>query len=154
MVETIKWYFYLLHHIHIRVSVQSFAQGNNQIYCDLKICSCFFPYFCIRYFYALFFMKKLLLSIFILAIAVSCEPPKENEAAFEMPAVADIAMYQVNPRVFASENSLNAVASRIDSIRECDMGDAHLSHRHRKREELALLHQRLQSHRPGIRHHR
>ena len=38
--------------------------------------------------------------------------------AFEMPAVDDIAMYQVNPRVFAPENSLNAVAARIDSIRD------------------------------------
>ena len=27
-------------------------------------------------------------------------------------------MYQVNPRVFAPENSLNAVAARIDSIRD------------------------------------
>ncbi len=63
-------------------------------------------------------MKKFLLSIFILAIAVSCEPPKEKASTFEMPAVEDIAMYQVNPRVFASENSLNAVASRIDSIRD------------------------------------
>ena len=63
-------------------------------------------------------MKKLLLFISILAVAVSCEPPKEKKSAFEMPAVADIAMYQVNPRVFAPENSLNAVASRIDSIRD------------------------------------
>ena len=34
-----------------------------------------------------------------------------------MPAVEDIAMYQVNPRVFAPDHSLNAVAERIDSIR-------------------------------------
>ena len=35
-----------------------------------------------------------------------------------MPAVEDIAMYQVNPRVFALDHSLNAVAARIDSIRD------------------------------------
>ena len=35
-----------------------------------------------------------------------------------MPAVDDIAMYQVNPRVFAPDHSLNAVAARIDSIRD------------------------------------
>ena len=63
-------------------------------------------------------MKKFLLPIFILAIVISCEPSKERASVFEMPAVADIAMYQVNPRVFAAENSLNAVASRIDSIRD------------------------------------
>ena len=37
---------------------------------------------------------------------------------FEMPAVEDVAMYKVNPRVFAPEKSLNAVAARIDSIKD------------------------------------
>ena len=64
-------------------------------------------------------MKKLFLSISILAAVVGCNPKKETkQVAFEMPAVEDIAMYQVNPRVFAPENSLNAVAARIDSIRD------------------------------------
>ena len=64
-------------------------------------------------------MKKLLLSISIVAAIVGCRPSQETQqTAFEMPAVEDIAMYQVNPRVFAPENSLNAVAARIDSIRE------------------------------------
>ena len=64
-------------------------------------------------------MKKLLLSISILALLASCKPAKEAKTeVFELPAVEDIAMYQVNPRVFAPENSLNAVAARIDSIRE------------------------------------
>ena len=35
----------------------------------------------------------------------------------QMPAVKDVAMYQVNPRVFAPEKSLLAVADRIDSIK-------------------------------------
>ena len=64
-------------------------------------------------------MKKLFLSISILAAVVGCNPKKETkQVTFEMPAVEDIAMYQVNPRVFAPENSLNAVAARIDSIRD------------------------------------
>ena len=64
-------------------------------------------------------MKKLFLSISILAAVVGCNPKQETkQVAFEMPAVEDIAMYQVNPRVFAPENSLNAVAARIDSIRD------------------------------------
>ena len=63
-------------------------------------------------------MKKLLLFISILVAVVSCDPAQETkQGAFEMPAVEDIAMYQVNPRVFAPEKSLNAVAARIDSIR-------------------------------------
>ena len=61
-------------------------------------------------------MKKLLLSVSIVAAVVACRPTQETQStAFEMPAVDDIAMYQVNPRVFAPENSLNA---------------AHLSHRY------------------------
>lgn len=64
-------------------------------------------------------MKKLLLSVCILATLVSCKPGQEkNTEAFQLPEVADIAMYQVNPRVFAPSNSLNAVAARIDSIRD------------------------------------
>ena len=64
-------------------------------------------------------MKKLLLSISIVAAFISCKPTQETkQAAFEMPAIEDIAMYQVNPRVFAPDHSLNAVAARIDSIRD------------------------------------
>ena len=61
-------------------------------------------------------MKKLVLYFAILATVVACK--QETKQVFEMPAVEDIAMYQVNPRVFAPENSLNAVAARIDSIRD------------------------------------
>ena len=48
-----------------------------------------------------------------------CEPKQQKGTdGFLLPAVDDIAMYQVNPRVFAPSNSLNAVAQRIDSIQE------------------------------------
>ena len=64
-------------------------------------------------------MKKLLLFLSIAAAVVACRPTQETKpVAFELPAVEDIAMYQVNPRVFAPSNSLNAVADRIDSIRD------------------------------------
>lgn len=64
-------------------------------------------------------MKKLVLFISIALAVVGCGPKQETkQVAFQMPAVEDIAMYQVNPRVFAPEKSLNAVAERIDSIRE------------------------------------
>ena len=64
-------------------------------------------------------MRQLLLSISILTLLAACKPPQEDKSkTFELPAVEDIAMYQVNPRVFAPENSLNAVAARIDSIRQ------------------------------------
>ena len=62
-------------------------------------------------------MKKILLFISILAAVIACKPNQENkQTVFELPAVEDIAMYQVNPRVFAPDHSLNAVAARIDSI--------------------------------------
>ena len=64
-------------------------------------------------------MKKLLLSLTVLALLAACRPAKEAKTeAFQLPAVDDIAMYQVNPRVFAPDHSLNAVAARINSIRD------------------------------------
>jgi hypothetical protein len=64
-------------------------------------------------------MKKVLLFIGIIVALVACNPQQESKnVEFELPAVDDIAMYQVNPRVFAPNNSLNAVAARIDSIRD------------------------------------
>ena len=63
-------------------------------------------------------MKKLFLFISIVVAMASCKPAQQaKEVGFKMPAVEDIAMYQVNPRVFAPDHSLNAVAERIDSIR-------------------------------------
>ncbi|MBO4814417.1 MAG: alpha-glucosidase C-terminal domain-containing protein [Muribaculaceae bacterium] len=61
----------------------------------------------------------LLLTLTLSLITTACNPNK-NKAGdndFKLPEVTDIAMYQVNPRVFAPQNSLNAVAERIDSIK-------------------------------------
>lgn len=63
-------------------------------------------------------MKKILSLIFIMALLISCKPKAtQNEETFSMPDVQDVAMYQVNPRVFAPQNSLNAVTARLDSIK-------------------------------------
>lgn len=70
-------------------------------------------------------MKKLLYfaTLSICCIFVACQPKVAQEPEgpvaplAQMPAVKDVAMYQVNPRVFAPENSLRGVAERIDSIK-------------------------------------
>ena len=67
-------------------------------------------------------MRKLSLALasIVLVTLTACDPKKAKSADedFQLPAVEDIAMYQVNPRVFAPDHSLNAVADRIDSIRD------------------------------------
>ena len=62
-------------------------------------------------------MKKLMMMVaLVVVLLTACDPKNKNENSFALPEVSDIAMYQVNPRVFAPEKSLNAVAARIDSI--------------------------------------
>ena len=57
-------------------------------------------------------------------LMASCQPTGSkgggDKATYQLPEVEDVIMYQVNPRVFAPEKSLQAVASRIDSI--ADLG--------------------------------
>ena len=62
-------------------------------------------------------MRKLLLFIGMASVLLACKPGSQTEEAFVLPDPADIVMYQVNPRVFAPDHSLNAVAARIDSIK-------------------------------------
>ena len=64
-------------------------------------------------------MKKLL-SLLAAGIAFSACQPKQTtvEPQFKLADPADIVMYQINPRVFAPDHSLNAVTRRIDSIQE------------------------------------
>ena len=62
-------------------------------------------------------MKKYLSLICLVAVLIACNPPKgENKTNYQLPSVDDVVMYQVNPRVFAPENSLKVVAQRVDSI--------------------------------------
>ena len=58
-------------------------------------------------------MKKPLIMTCILLAAFGQRAGAQD---FQLPATEDIAMYQVNPRVFAPDHSLNAVAHRMDSI--------------------------------------
>jgi uncharacterized lipoprotein YmbA len=52
-------------------------------------------------------MKKLLLFALLAAVLSACRPAQQTtQQAFQLPEVEDIAMYQVNPRVFAPEKSL------------------------------------------------
>lgn len=64
-------------------------------------------------------MKKTFLAILTACMALNACTPKAEKAEpqFKLADPADIVMYQVNPRVFAHNNSLNAVTGRMDSIR-------------------------------------
>ena len=72
-------------------------------------------------------MKKYLFTLLLtLVVAVGftgCKPGSSNNAVpvsdnFMVPEVADVVLYQVNPRVFAPSNSLQAVLARLDSIED------------------------------------
>ena len=62
-------------------------------------------------------MRKNLLLMLLAALMLASCGNKKDQTKFEMPAVEDIVMYQVNPRVFAPEKSLQAVTARLDSIK-------------------------------------
>ncbi|MBQ9555440.1 MAG: alpha-glucosidase C-terminal domain-containing protein [Muribaculaceae bacterium] len=68
-------------------------------------------------------MKKVFLMLLaFMALVVSCKP-KDHHAlpvgdSFVVPEVADVVLYQVNPRVFAPSNSFQAIIARLDSIQD------------------------------------
>ena len=58
----------------------------------------------------------------MVAMATGCKP-KDHHATpvandFMVPEVADVVLYQVNPRVFAPSNSFQAIIGRLDSIQD------------------------------------
>ena len=62
-------------------------------------------------------MKKFVLMTCLIALVASSGPTiNARDIDFKLPAVKDVVMYQVNPRVFAPNNSLKAVASRVEAI--------------------------------------
>ena len=69
-------------------------------------------------------MKKVLLFLLITVtvMAFGCKPRNHHATpvgdGFVVPEVADVVMYQVNPRVFAPENSFQAIINRLDSIED------------------------------------
>ena len=69
-------------------------------------------------------MKKafLFLLLTLTVMTIGCKP-KDHHATpvgdgFVVPEVADVVMYQVNPRVFAASNSFQAIIGRLDSIQD------------------------------------
>ncbi len=70
-------------------------------------------------------MKKLflLLALTLVILVAGCKPGGKHEAVpvadgFDVPEVADVVLYQVNPRVFAPSNSFQAIIARLDSIQD------------------------------------
>ena len=69
-------------------------------------------------------MKKIFLTLLITltVMAVGCKPKNHNAVpvadGFNVPEVADVVLYQVNPRVFAPSNSFQAIIDRLDSIED------------------------------------
>ena len=73
-------------------------------------------------------MKKIVLTLLpiltmiILVVMVGCKPKvthaQEVSDSFDVPEVADVVLYQVNPRVFAPSNSFQAILGRLDSIED------------------------------------
>ena len=69
-------------------------------------------------------MKKIFLTLLITltVMAMGCKPKNHNAVpvadGFQVPEVADVVLYQVNPRVFAPSNSFQAIIDRLDSIED------------------------------------
>lgn len=59
-------------------------------------------------------MKRILILAALALTILGCTP---REATYSVPSPQDVVMYQVNPRVFAPENSLAAVIPHLDSIK-------------------------------------
>lgn len=63
-------------------------------------------------------MKRFIFLLPLLCLLFACTGKRQNDSAkHELPAVQDVVMYQINPRVFAPQNSFRAVERRLDSIR-------------------------------------
>ena len=72
-------------------------------------------------------MKKLFYSLLLTVLALGSmgcprggNPNKAlpDNVDYDVPEVADVVMYQVNPRVFAPSNSFQAITARLDSIED------------------------------------
>ena len=64
-------------------------------------------------------MKKILSLFCLVAILVACNTTQQNVSQvsnYQLPSTEDVVMYQVNPRVFAPQQSLKAVTQRVEAI--------------------------------------
>lgn len=62
-------------------------------------------------------MRHLLLIILTSLLFWGCNPPKE-EAVYQMAELSDVVIYQINPRLYAAENSFNAILPHLDEIKD------------------------------------
>lgn len=64
-------------------------------------------------------MKALhiLVTVAAAAIACACSRPAQTGTSWSVPEPCDVVMYQVNPRVFAPDNSFKAIDAHLDSIK-------------------------------------
>ncbi len=61
--------------------------------------------------------KRLFICAVVAFVAALSSCSGEKTVEYEVPAPEDVMMYQINPRVFAPENSFAAVEARLDSIK-------------------------------------
>ncbi len=67
-------------------------------------------------------MKKFLLLLPLLALLLSCSgssvSQKQSDAAYQLPDLEDVVIYQVNPRLFTEDRTFRAVSFYLDSIKQ------------------------------------
>lgn len=62
-------------------------------------------------------MKKMVYIVLSILIFWSCTTP-EKEKIYSLPELSDIVIYQINPRVYAPDNSFQAILPHLDHIRD------------------------------------
>ena len=62
-------------------------------------------------------MHKIIIALFALLLTAGCFREK-HKSDYILPQLEDIVIYQINPRVFAENNSFNSIVLRIDSIKQ------------------------------------
>lgn len=60
-------------------------------------------------------MNRILLLLFFIGLC-TCNPKEKN--SYILPELQDVVIYQINPRVFAPDNSFQAIIPHLDSIKE------------------------------------
>lgn len=61
-------------------------------------------------------MKRILYFFLLIVLITACD--KKEKAGFMLPQLEDVVIYQINPRVFAPENSFQAIVPRLDEIKD------------------------------------
>lgn len=61
-------------------------------------------------------MKRTIYLLLLLILLAACE--KKENTAYVLPELEDVVIYQINPRVFAPENSFRAIVPHLDAIKD------------------------------------